>query len=531
VLVDYKVLVLEGITKRGAEVLGAEGWQIDIEQKPVPPAELIKMIPPYHALLLRSGSKITAEVLEAAENLKVVGRPGVGVDNVDIPAATRRGIVVMNSPMGNMVSTAELAVALLLATARNIAPADAAMKAEKWDRKSFSGTEVMGKRLGIVGLGRVGREVAKRCRAFGMELFGYDPYVAPAVVEPLHISLVSLEELAQSCDYLTLHAMLTPQTKHLISRAILAKVKSGIRIVNTARGELVDEVALADALDEGRVAGAGLDVYSKEPPVDWRLARHPKVVATPHLGATTKEAQEKVGTDIAIQVRDFLKGGIIQQAVNFFSLSGELLDEVRPAMDLAERLGSLLGQLCEGTPKRIEVGLFGELSELDAKPILSSAVAGALRASAAQNVTVVNALGLAKERGIELLESSATTPVAFANLLGIQITTDKEERSVAGTIFGGNHIRLVEMDGVEVDAIPQGNILVVRNDDTPGVVGSIGTLLGARSINIARMTVGRKAGSKEALMLIEVECEVPDRVLAEVAALAGVRVARAINLV
>jgi D-3-phosphoglycerate dehydrogenase len=301
--------------------------------------------------------------------------------------------------------------------------------------------------------------------------------------------------------------MLTPQTRHIINREILAKVKPGIRIINTARGELIDEAALADALDEGRVAGAGLDVHSKEPPADWRLGKHPKVVATPHLGATTKEAQEKVGTDIAIQVRDFLKGGIIQ------------------------RLGSFLGQVCDGRPHKIEIGLYGDLSELDAKPILSSAVAGVLSASEPQNVTVVNALALAKEHGIELIESSAATPVAFANLLGIQVVTEKGERSVAGTIFGGNHTRLVELDGVEVDAIPQGNILIVRNDDTPGVVGSIGTLLGARSINIARMTVGRKAGSKEALMLIEVDCEVPVPVVAEVGALVGVRLARAVSLV
>lgn len=526
---SHKILCLEGITERGLAILRAEGWSID-QDKALSPAELAKKIGPYDALLIRSGTKVTPEVLDAAQNLKVIGRPGVGVDNVDLAAATRRGIVVMNSPGGNLVSTAELAMGLLLALARNIAQADAAMKRETWDRKSFAGVELSGKRIGVVGLGRIGREVAARCRAFGMEVVGFDPFVSPAVAESLHVQLVTLDELLATSDFITLHSVLTKDTRHLLGKEALAKVKPGVRIVNAARGELIDDAALLAALEAGRVAGAALDVHAQEPPGNWALAKHPKVVATPHVGASTAEAQERVGTDIAVQVRDFLKGGLIQQAVNFFSFSSDLYDQVRPAMELAERLGAFLGQVCSGSPERIEIGLYGELQEIDAKPILAAACLGVLRPLLAEKVTVVNARSLAADRGVEVVESTSSARVAFSNLMALRLKTSDMEFSVAGTLFGRNHLRLVDVDGVEVDAIPQGHVLFVKNDDTPGVVGHIGTLLGARGINIARMTVGRKPGSSRAVMLIEVDGEVAAEVLAEVAGMAGIREARALRL-
>jgi D-3-phosphoglycerate dehydrogenase len=526
---SYKILVLEGITDRGMALLRTEGWQLDV-RKTLPPEELAGIIEPYHALMIRSGSRITAAVLEAARNLRIIGRPGVGVDNVDLQAATRRGIVVMNSPLGNLVSTAELTLALLLAVARHIPQADASMKAERWDRKAFAGVELSGKRIGVVGFGRIGREVAARCRALGMEVLAHDPFVAPAVAEAVHVQLASLGELLESCDFLTLHTTLTQETHHLIGKEAFARVKPGIRIVNAARGELVDEEQLLQALESGRVAGAALDVHAQEPPRDWRLARHPRVVATPHIGAATSEAQERVGTDIAQQVRDFLKGGLIQHAVNFFSLSGDLYDQVRPAMELAERLGLFLGQVCQGAAERIEVGVYGELMEIDVKPILSAAVLGILRPALAEGVTLVNACALAADRGIDVLESTSSARVAFSNLMAVRLKTSETDLSVAGTLFGRNHLRLVDVDGVEVDAIPQGSLLLVKNDDTPGVIGHIGTLLGTRSINIARMSVGRKPGSGRAVMLIEVDSEVPAEVLSEVSAIAGVREARAIHL-
>lgn len=526
---SYKILVLEGITDRGLEVLRSEGWSVDI-QKALPPAELGKIVAPYHAITIRSGSQITAEVLEAARNLKVIGRPGVGVDNVDLAAATRRGVIVMNSPGGNLVSTAELTVALLLAVARNVPAADASMKAGKWDRKSFAGVELQGKRLGVIGLGRIGREVAARCRAFGMEVEAHDPFVSPAVAESIHVKLRGLDEILQGSDFLTLHTTLTKESRHLLGKEAFANVKPGVRIVNAARGELIDEEALLAALESGRVAGAALDVHASEPPKDWTLARHPRVVATPHIGAATAEAQERVGTDIAIQVRDYLKGGVIQQAVNFFSLSGDLYDQVRPAMDLAERLGLFLGQVCRGSLERIELGVYGDLREVDLKPILSAAVNGVLRPVMAEGVTIVNALSIARDRKIEILESTSSASVAFANLVALRLKTGEDDLSVAGTIFGRNHMRLVDVDGVEVDTIPQGNILLVKNEDTPGIVGKVGSLLGAHGINIARMGLGRKPGSGRAVMLIEIDSEAPPTVLEALPKIPGVREARFLKL-
>jgi D-3-phosphoglycerate dehydrogenase len=529
VSMSYRILVLEGITDRGAEILRAEGWTVEME-KARPPAELIGLVPPYHAILIRSGSQMNAQVIEAAKSLRVIGRAGVGVDNVDLEAATRRGVLVMNSPGGNTLSTAELAVGLMLALARNVASADAAMKAERWDRKSFAGTELFGKRLGVVGLGRIGREVAARARAFGMEVQAYDPFVSPAIAEQARVALRDLDELLQTSDYLTLHTTLTNETRHLLGKEALAKVKPGVRIVNAARGELIDDEALLAALDGGRVAGAALDVHTQEPPKDWRLAKHPKVLALPHLGASTREAQERVGTDIAQQVRDYLKGGVIQSAVNFYSLAGDLYDKVRPAMDLGERLGLFLSQACRGALERIELGVYGDLRELDMKPILAAAVTGILRPHMAEGLTLVNAVSVARERGIEILEAQSSAPVAFANLVALRLKTSEEDLSLAGTLFGGRYLRLVDVDGVEVDTIPQGLLLMVRNEDTPGIVGRVGTLLGSHGINIARMGLGRKPGSGRAIMLIEVDSEVSAAALEALSGLPGVREARFLRL-
>ena len=498
-------------------------------RKAMPPAELAEVVPPYHAMMIRSGSQITAPVLEAAANLRIIGRPGVGVDNVDLDAATRRGIVVMNSPGGNLVSTAELTLGLLLACARNIPQADASIKAGKWDRKSFAGVELHGKRLGVVGFGRIGREVAARCQALGMEAVAFDPFVSAAVAERQHVAMLPLDELLQTSDFITLHTTLSRETRHLIGKEALGKVKPGVRIVNAARGELVEEEALFLALESGRVAAAALDVHAQEPPVDWRLAQHPRVVALPHCGAATVEAQERVGTDIAQQVRDFLKGGLIQHAVNFFSLTGDLYDEVRPAMELAERLGLFLGQACDGNKERVEVGLYGNFRDIDAKPILAAAVLGVLRPQV-PGATLVNARALAAERGLDVLESTSSARVAFSNLMVLRLKTSDSDVSVAGTLFGRSHLRLVDLDGVEVDAIPQGHLLLVKNDDTPGVVGHLGTLLGERAINIARMTVGRKPGSGRAVMLIEVDQEVSADAVGAVRRVPGVRDARAVRL-
>lgn len=527
------ILVLEGITTKGQQVLEAEGWKLD-QRKALPSAEIAALVATgdYEAMTIRSGCKITSDVIAAAKSLRVIGRPGVGVDNVDVEAATKAGIFVMNSPGGNLVSTAELAFALLLACSRNIGAADASLKSGKWDRKAFGGgAELSGKRIGVIGFGRIGREVAQRCKAFGMEVWAYDPFVAPQVAERAGVKPATLDEILHGSDYLTLHSVMTKETKHLLNRDAFAKMKPGMRIVNAARGELIDEQALFEALESGRVAGCGLDVHEAEPPVDWKIAKHPKVVATPHIGAQTIEAQDRVGTDIAYQVRDFLKGGVIQQAVNFFQLSGESYDQVKPAIDLGHALGQFVGQLVPGKVERIEIGLYGGFRDLASQPILSATVAGVLQTgSPSSAVTFVNAMSRAKEGGIDVVESTSSAPLSFSNLMAVRVKSSEGDLSIAGTLYGESHPRIVEIDAIEVDVVPQGHILVVKNDDTPGVVGRIGTKLGERSINIARMNVGRKPGSGRALMLIEVDAPVSDSVLGEVRHVEGVREARAVSV-
>ena len=526
---SYKLLVLEGITDKGKAVLDAEGWTMD-QQKAMAPADLAKIIGDYDAVTIRSGTKITAEVIAAATKLRVIGRPGVGVDNVDVAAATKAGIFVMNSPGGNLVSTAELTMALILATSRNIGAADASLKAGTWDRKAFAGgAEISGKRIGVVGFGRIGRGVAALCKAFGMEVWAFDPFVSSQVAERVGVKAVSFDELLQGCDYITFHTVMTPETKHMLGKDAFAKIKPGVRIINAARGELIDEDALFEALESGRVAGCGLDVHAKEPPVDWKIAKHPKVVATPHIGAQTIEAQDRVGTDIAYQVRDFLKGGVIQQAVNFFQLSGEAYDQIKPAIDLGERLALFVGQVMPGKVEKVEVGLYGAFKDLSAQPIIQATVAGALKASD-PTVTFVNATARAEAMGVEFSQAVTSSHVSFSNLMGVRLKTSEGEIAVAGTLYGESQLRLVEIDGIEVDAVLQGHILVIKNDDTPGVVGRIGTKLGEQKVNIARMNVGRKPNSGRAIMLIEIDADVSEAVLGELMKIEGVREARAISL-
>jgi len=525
----YKLLILEGMTERGQAVLDAEGWTLD-SKKAMPPAELAKIIGEYDAVTIRSGTKFTAEVVAAAKKLRVIGRPGVGVDNVDVDAATKAGIFVMNSPGGNLVSTCELTMALILATSRNIAAADASLKAGTWDRKAFAGgAEISGKRIGVVGFGRIGREVAARCKAFGMEVWAFDPFVSAQVAERVGVKAVTLDQILQGCDYITLHTVMTPDTRHMLGKEAFAKIKPGVRIINAARGELIDEDALFAALESGRVAGCGLDVHAKEPPVDWKIAKHPKVVATPHIGAQTVEAQDRVGTDIAYQVRDFLKDGVIQQAVNFFQLSGEAYDQIKPAIDLGERLGSLLAQVAPGEVRKLEVTLYGTFKDLQAQPILQATVAGALKVADSE-ITFVNAMSRADARGVDTaLAASPSTP-RHANLMGVKITTSETELAVAGTLFGEGQLRLVEIDGIPVDAVLHGHMLAIKNDDTPGVVGRIGTKLGESGVNIAQMNLGRKSPGGRAVMLIEVDADVPAEVLSALLKIDGVREARAITL-
>jgi len=431
-------------------------------------------------------------LIEAAPHLRVIARAGTGVDNVDVAAATERGILVMNAPGANSISVAELAMAHMLALSRGIAAADAAMKRGVWDKKSLVGAELRGKTLGIVGLGRIGQEVAARARSFGMTLIAHDPYISEQVAASLGITLLSIDDLCSQADYITLHLPATPETRHLFNRERFARCKDSVRIVNTARGELIDEEALADAIESGKVAGAGLDVFENEPPGDTRLVKLRQVVATPHIAASTVEAQELVGIETAAAVRDYFQTGTIVNAVNFPSVRGDEAAKLRPFTILAERMGALLTQLASGRTHAISVRYYGPALAAQGQLLSSAAVAGALRPIlGASAVTAVNARAVAAQRGIEIVESVSSRPRDFSNLLSLKLLTTEGEHWIEGTAVEPGTPRLEMIDGVDIEAPLEGTLLVINNDDQPGVIGEVGTILGRHRINIASFSLGR----------------------------------------
>jgi D-3-phosphoglycerate dehydrogenase len=487
------IVIADQLPASASELLrSVPGWTIDARSGRAAD-ELARDLASADALVVRSATKVTAALLAAAPRLRVIARAGTGVDNVDVPAATERGIVVMNAPGANSISVAELAVALMLSLSRAIPSADASMKQGVWEKKKLTGAELRGKTLGIVGLGRIGQEVGTRARAFGMSLVAHDPFISEQVAATLGIALLSLDDLCAAADYITLHLPSTPETRHLFNAARLARCKPGVRIVNTARGELIDEAALADAIEARQVAGAGLDVFETEPPADWRLAKLPQVVATPHIAASTAEAQEQVGIETAVALRDFLREGVIRNAVNFPGIPGEEFSRVRPFMLLGERMGTLISQLGEGRTHGIGIRYYGPLVGAHGDLISSAVVAGLLRPMLSSNVTVVNARAIAAERGIEVVESRSSRPRSFANMLSVKLQTTGGERWIEGTVFEGDSPRLTQLDGVDVEAPLEGTgtLLVIRNEDQPGVIGEVGTILGRQRINIASFALGR----------------------------------------
>ena len=469
------------------------GWVVDARAQR-PREQLAADLADADALIVRSATTVDAGLIEAAPGLRVIARAGTGVDNVDIDAATARGIVVMNAPGANSISVAELAIGLMLALSRNIAGADALMKTGVWDKKRLTGAELRGKTLGIVGLGRIGQEVAARARAFGMTIVAHDPFISEQVAEGLGLQLMPLDDLCAVADYLTLHLPVTSDTRHLIDRDRLAKCKPGVRIVNTARGELIDDAALADAIESGSVAGAALDVFENEPPVDWRLPQMRQVVATPHIAASTVEAQELVGIETAAAVRDFLLDGTIVNAVNFPSVRGADAGRLRPYSVLAERMGALLAQVATGRTHALGVRYYGPLLAAHGSLVASAAVAGVLRPILSSAVTVVNARAVAAQRGIEIIESRSSRPRDFADLLSLKLHTGDGEWWAEGTVFEPGSPRLTQIDGIEIESPLEGTLLVIRNDDQPGVIGEVGTILGRHGINIASFALGRGAG-------------------------------------
>jgi D-3-phosphoglycerate dehydrogenase len=516
-----RVLIADKVSALCGEVLRRHG--IESEDRPgLKGRDLLDAVRDAEGLVVRSDTRVTEEVLAAAPRLRVVGRAGAGVDNVDVPAATRRGIVVMNAPGENTISAAEHTLSLMLALARQIPAADRSMHAGRWDRGRFLGTELYGKTLGVLGLGKVGREVAARARAFGMEVIGFDPVVTEDLASRLGVALVPIEAIYGRADVITLHLPLTAETRHLIGRDELRRCRPGVRILNVARGGIVDEQALAEAIGEGRVAGAALDVFESEPPVGSPLLAFDTVILTPHLGASTQEAQEKVAARIAEQIALYLRDGLVTNAVNVEGVDPNILPAIAPYRDLCERLGRLLSALRGGAVAELAIEYSGSVLEYPTRPLTASFLKGFLQGKLSDPVNAVNAHLLAKETGLRVHETRAAEPQDFSALISAVARGRDAVRSAAGTLFGKRDPRIVRLDAYRLDALPEGPMLVVSNDDRPGMVGRIGTALGNAGVNIAYLSLGRDRSGGRAIAIFNLDSPLSDRVLGEIASIDGV---------
>jgi D-3-phosphoglycerate dehydrogenase / 2-oxoglutarate reductase len=524
-----KIIVADDLPASALDLLRAEGWDIDARAGRTPEV-LAADITTADALVVRSATKVTAALIAAATQLRVIARAGTGVDNVDVPAASARGIVVMNAPGANSVSVAELAMAFVLAMARHVPAADAAMKQGKWEKKKFLGEEVRDKVLGLAGLGRIGQEVARRAAAFGMRIIGHDPFISEQVASDLGVQLVSLDALFEQADYLSLHMPSNAQTRRLVNADRLARAKKGLRIINTARGDLIDESALADAIEAGQVAGAALDVFDKEPTVDHRLQMLPQVVATPHIAASTREGQELVGVETAAALRDFLKDGVIRNAVNFPSVSPEDFKRLQPFAQLGERLGNFVGQMNDQRVRSVSVRYYGELAQSKTGMIINAVLAGVFNPMLSTGITMVNAASVAAERGIEVVESHSTRPRNYTSLISVRIRTSEGERWVEGAVFERTSPRLVLIDGIGIEASLEGTMLVMTNADQPGVIGDIGTVLGKHKVNIANFALGRAGDRAMGVVTIDETAPIPDVVLQELRRVKAIREVRIVRI-
>lgn len=506
-----RILVADPIDAEGIALL-REHAEVDTRLK-LSEAQLIACIPAYDALVVRSETQVTAAVLDAGERLKVVGRAGVGIDNIDVEAATRRGIVVVNAPTSNTIAAAEHTIALMLALARHVPQAHATLQAGGWDRQKFIGAEVRGKTLGIVGLGRIGQEVAKRAEGLQMRVIAYDPFVTADVAERLGVSLVQLDDLLQQADFVTLHTVLTEDTRDLIGPAALSQMKPTARLINVARGPLVNEAALLDALNAGRLAGAALDVFDREPlEADHPLRRHPKVIVTPHLGASTVEAQAGVARDVAEQIIAVLDGRPAIHAVNAPLVSAETLDFLVPYLDLTERLARLIRQISRGRLVRVRLNLSGDLANYDTTPLKAAVIRGLLAGLSEERINLINAALVARRRGLEIVEEKTPTVKQFTSLVTLEATTDTGYTLVSGTIAQGEP-RLVRIDEYWVDMLLAGYMLLSHNTDKPGIIGAVGTMLGEANVNIAFMQVGRNHPRGQAIMILGLDDPLPTDIL------------------
>ena len=525
-----KVLVSDPIAPEGIAIL-KKFADVDVKTG-ISKEELLSIISEYDALAVRSETKVTADVIAQAAKLKIIGRAGVGVDNIDVEAATKRGILVVNSPDGNTIAAAELTVGMLLALARNIPQADSALRNGEWKRSKYMGSEIFAKVLGVIGLGKIGREVARRLQSFGMEIIGYDPYFKAEQAEEIGIRLVDLETLYKESDYITVHVPKTKDTAGMISDAQIAIMKPTVRLINVARGGIYDEAALANAAREGRIGGAAIDVFSSEPATSENpLVGIPNVITTPHLGASTEEAQVNVAIDIAEQIGDVLSGKPARAAVNMPSVSPEVLGKIEPYLTLAEKIGSLHTQMTASPIREVEVRYAGDFENLPTVHITRAVVKGILQTIVPDSVNYVNAPALATSRGIKITESRTEANDAHSCLLSVRTNTDDGVREICGSVTGRNDIRIVHIDGYRVNIKPFGPMLITEHTDRPGIIGKVGTLLGDNAVNIAGMHVGREAAvGSRALMVLIIDSPVSEALLDKIRHIDGMETARQVQL-
>jgi D-3-phosphoglycerate dehydrogenase len=524
-----KVLVSDNISEKGIKILEKSGLKVDVKTG-LAPEKLKKEIGKYDALIIRSATKVTADIIESAKKLRVIGRAGSGLDNVDKVAATKHGIVVMNTPGGNTITTAEHTSALLLAMARQVPQATASMKSGKWEKKKFNGVELYNKTLGIIGLGNIGSHVAKMAQGMGMIVITYDPYLSEEKAKTLGVTVVELDELFKQSDFITNHIPLTNDTKNLINTKSIAKMKKGVRLINASRGGVVDEEALYKALKSGKVAAAALDVFEKEPPGESPLMKLDNFICTPHLGASTADAQENVAIAVSNQIVDYLLHGTIRHAVNFPSVSSDVFPILQPYINLADRLGSFISQNYGGKINEITIEYKGAVAELMLEPITIAVLKGILTPILEETVNFINAPLIAKERGIEVKEMTSQDAGDYHNMLLVKIKSGKKESKVAGILHGKKEPRIVQINCFNVEVTPEGEMLVLSNNDKPGVIGSIGTVLAKNKINIARMQFGREKRGGKAISVVSVDTAVSQDVLAKIRKLPNVLSVNQIHL-
>lgn len=524
-----KVLISDALSPAAVQIFKDRGIEVDFQ-----PAlgkdkdKLAEIIGNYDGLAIRSATKVTAKMLEKAAKLKVIGRAGIGVDNVEIPAATAKGIIVMNTPFGNSITTAEHAITLMLSLAREIPQADASTQAGKWEKNRFMGVEITGKTLGVIGCGNIGSIVCDRAQGLKMKVIGFDPFLSPERAKDIGVEKVELDELLKRADFITLHTPLTDKTKNILDAAALAKTKKGVRIINCARGGLVDEQALRAALDSKHVAGAAFDVFVEEPATANVLFGHPNVICTPHLGASTNEAQENVALQVAEQMSDYLLSGAISNAVNFPSITAEEAPRLKPFVALAEKLGSFAGQLTETGIQKVQITYQGEVAQMKVKALTSAALSGLLRPMLG-DVNVVSAPVVAKERGMTVEETTREGEGDYESLITVTVVTERQTRSVSGTVYHDGKPRLVEIKGIRVDAEFGNSMIYVTNEDKPGFIGKFASLLGDAKVNIATFHLGRLAAGSDAIALVEVDGQVPADILGKIQALPHVKQAKALT--